>query len=229
MEKKILLIGNNDGLPGVKIDLENYKKYFLSEIGGEWYDSEIIEKLNPKKEDLIKLIDSLRTKLLDYIIVIFSGHGGMKRDTILEINPENELFSETRFENIASKQVTILDCCRTYAQNLSESVENMRFMKSFSAARGTRARFERRIREAASQQIKIYSCATGECSHDTPKGGAYSKNLLEAAYADESEYIYFGRTHVTAAEKTAKQFSDQHPEIIQPKLLTSQQLILGIN
>lgn len=229
MKKKILLVGNNDGLPGVKIDLENYKNYFKSKTGGEWYDSEILEKLNPKKDDLINLIDSLKNQNLDYAIVIFSGHGGMKRETILELNPEGELFSETRFENISRKQVTILDCCRVYAQNLSESIRSMKLVKSFSAYEGTRARFEKRITEATPQQIKMYSCAEGECSHDTPKGGVYSKYLLETAFADESEFIYFGRTHVTASDKTTRDFSDQHPEIIQPKLLTTQQLIFGIN
>lgn len=229
MKKKILLIGNNDGLPGVKIDLANYKKYFKSNTGGQWNDDEFIELLNPKKDDLITLIDSLKKQALDYVIVVFSGHGGMKRKTILELNPEGELFSETRFENISKRQVTILDCCRAYLQNISESVNEAKLIKSFSAYAGTRVRFEKRILDSLPQQIKIYSCAEGEYSHDTPKGGAYSKNLIETAYEDDSEFIYFGRTHVIASEKTTKEFKEQHPEIIQPKLLTIQQLILGIN
>jgi hypothetical protein len=229
MKKKILLIGNNDGLPGVKIDLANYKKYFKSNTGGQWNDDEIIELLNPKKDDLISLIDDLKKQNLDYAIVVFSGHGGMKRKTVLELNPDGELFSESRFENISKRQVTILDCCRAYMQNISESLNEVRLVKSFSAYAGTRARFEKRISESLSQQIKIYSCAEGEYSHDTPKGGAYSKNLIETAYSDDSEFIYFGRTHVVAAEKTTTEFKDQHPEIIQPKLLTTQQIILGIN
>ena len=228
MKKKILLIGNNDGLPGVKIDLANYKKYFKSYTGGQWNDTEIIERLNPKKDDLITLIDSLKAQNLDYVIVIFSGHGGMKRETVLEINPEGELFSESRFENISKRQVTILDCCRAISQNLSDSVNEVRMFKAGGVI-GTRERFEKRILESLQQQIKMYACAEGEYSHDTPKGGAYSKNLIESAFADDSEFIYFGRTHVTASEKTTREFKDQHPEIIQPKLLTFQQLIFGIS
>ena len=86
-------------------------------------------------------------------------------------------------------------------------------------------RFEKRITEATAQQIKMYACAEGECSNDTPKGGVYSKNPLETSFADESEFIYFGRTHVTASDNTTRVFRGQHPEIIQPKLLTTQQLI----
>lgn len=228
MKKKILLIGNNDGLPGVKIDLANYKKYFKSKTGGQWFDSEIIERINPKKSELITLIDTLKSQDLDYIIVIFSGHGGMKRETVLELNPEGELFAESRFENISKRQVTILDCCRAYLENLSESINEIRLFKAGGLV-GTRERFEKRILESVQQQIKIYSCAEGEYSHDTPKGGAYSKNLIESAFDSESGFVYFGRTHVTAAERTTKEFKDQHPEIIQPKLLSSQQIIFGIN
>lgn len=228
MKKKILLLGNNDGLPGVKIDIDNYKKYFKSLTGGQWNDNEIIERLNPKKDDLISLITSLKAQNLDYVIVIFSGHGGMKRETVLELNPEGEQFSESRFENIAKRQLTILDCCRAKSQIITETVHEVRMFKGGGII-GTRERFERRISESLAQQIKLYSCAEGEYSHDTPKGGAYSKNLIETAFNDDSEFIYFGRTHVTASEKTTKEFNEQHPEIIQPKLLTSQQLIFGIN
>ena len=228
MKKKILLIGNNDGLPGVKIDLANYKKYFKSNTGGQWIDSEIIERLNPKNVDLISLIESLKAQNLDYLIVIFSGHGGMKRETFLELNPDGDLFGESRFANISKRQVTILDCCRAISQNLSESINEVRMFKAGGIA-GTRDRFEKRILESLSQQIKMYSCAKDEYSHDTPKGGAYSKNLIETAFSDDSEFIYFGRTHVVASDKTTREFKDQHPEIIQPKLLTTQQLILGIN
>lgn len=228
MKKKILLVGNDDGLPGVKIDIDNYKKYFKSLTGGQWIDSEIIERLNPKKDDLISLIAILKAQNLDYVIVIFSGHGGMKRKTVLELNPKGEQFSESRFENIAKRQVTILDCCRAKPQIVTESVNEVRMFKGGGII-GTRQRFEKRISESLPQQIKLYSCAEGEYSHDTPKGGTYSKNLIETAFNDDSEFIYFGRTHVTASEKTTKEFKDQHPEIIQPRLLTSQQLIFGIN
>lgn len=229
MKKKILLVGNTDGLPGVKVDLANYKKYFKSNTGGQWNDNEIIEKFDPKKDELIKLIDTLKAENLDYAIVIFSGHGGQKRETVLELNSDGEQFAESRFENISKKQVTILDCCRAYSQMITESINEVRLSKSFSAFVGTRQRFEKRISEALPQQIKMYSCAIGEYSHDTPKGGAYSKNLIETAYLDDSEFIYFGRTHEKAAEKTTKEFKEQNPEIIQPRLLSSQQLIFGIN
>ena len=41
MRKHILIIGNNNGLPGVNIDCENYRKFFMSYIGGCWHEDEI--------------------------------------------------------------------------------------------------------------------------------------------------------------------------------------------
>lgn len=229
MNKRILLIGNDDGLPGVKIDLKNYSDYFKSGIGGEWIGSEIIERINPSKDSLIEEIDKLKKLKLDYLIVIFSGHGGMKRETILELNPQGELFSESRFENIAEKQLTIFDCCRAQLEDVSESLKMRNLIKSFSAYQGTRARFEARIKSALPQQIKLYSCAENEYSHDTPQGGAYSKNLIKAAQDSSDEFVLVGRTHQIAAEQTTAAFKDQHPEMIIPRLLSSQQIIFGIN
>lgn len=230
MNKRILLIGNDDGLPGVKVDLRNYKTFFKSNKGGEWYDSEIIEKINPSKDDLISKIDDLKRLNLDFVIVVFSGHGGMKRETVFELNPEGELFAESRLHNIAPKQITITDCCRAQMEDVSESLKLRNIVKSFSAYQGTRERYERRINSASPQAVKLYSCAENEVSHDTPKGGAYSKYLLESAIDNNAdEYILIGRTHTIAAEKTTKDFPDQHPEIIIPRLLTTQELIMGIN
>ncbi|WP_300686229.1 caspase family protein [Chryseobacterium sp.] len=228
MKKKILLIGNTDGLPGVKIDVQNYKAYFKSNIGGNWHNDEIIEKIDAKKTDIISTLENLKNNKLDYLIIIFSGHGGMQRSTLLAINPEEEVISELELNNICDKQVTILDCCRVYPQNISESIQNNTLTKSFSVS-GTRAKFEHRILQASPQQIKIYSCAPGESSYDTPEGGAYTKHLLETAYSDTSEFIYFGRTHEIAAKKTTSSFASQNPEIIQPRLLSASQLIFGIN
>ncbi len=230
MKKRILLIGNDDGLPGVKVDLKNYKEYFKSSKGGEWFDSEIIEKINPSKDDLIAKIDNLKSLKLDFVIVVFSGHGGMQRETVFELNPQGELFAESRLHNIAPKQITITDCCRARSEDVSESLKLRNLVKSFSAFEGTRERYERRISSAISQDIRLYSCAENEVSHDTPKGGAYSKHLIETAMDNDSdEFILIGRTHTTAAEKTTREFADQHPEIIIPRLLTTQQLIFGIN
>ena len=227
MNKKILLIGNDGGLPGVKVDLENYKNYFKSNRGGKWYDSEFLKKINPRKDSLIASLDELKTEDLDYLIVIFSGHGGQKRETVLELNQASECLSETRFHGIAKRQLTILDCCRAYSEAVEESLSDM-LLRSARDGDNIRQRFEQRILSASEQQVKLYACSVGEFAYDTPEGGAYSKNLIKAAVQDNSDFIYVGQTHVSAAEETTREFDGQHPEAIQPRLLSTQQLIFGI-
>lgn len=45
MKKLAILIGNNNGLPGVKKDLYNMHEYLVSNKGGSWVKEEIKPKL----------------------------------------------------------------------------------------------------------------------------------------------------------------------------------------
>ncbi|MEZ5082866.1 MAG: caspase family protein [Bacteroidales bacterium] len=228
MKKKILLIGNDDGLPGVKVDLRNYKEYFKSDRGGRWYDSEIIEKLNPRKSDLIQEIISLTAQKLDYLIVIFSGHGGQERETVFELNSSGEIINESVLFDISTKQLNIYDCCRAYSESNTKSIRLTALMEGY-AYNYVRTRFEERILKASDQQIKLYACSKGEVANDTSQGGAYSKNLIKSAYNSSSEFILVGSAHTSASEMTNQEFPKQHPDAILPRLLSSQQLIFGIN
>ena len=176
MDKRVLLIGNDDGLPGVKVDLKNFRTYFQSDKGGNWFDHEIIERLNPSKDSMIVELENLKRANLDYLIIIFSGHGGQKRDTILELNADGELFSESRFHGICRRQLQIFDCCRSYMEPISESIELREFNKAYSHT-NNRIKYENRIRQAAHQEIRLYACAIGEVANDTTAGGAYIKEL----------------------------------------------------
>lgn len=227
MKKRVLIIGNNNGLPGVKVDMENYKKFFKSNYGGEWNDGEIIEKLNSSKADIEWEITLLKIMKLDYLIVIFSGHGGQMRETMLELNDKGELISESELREISIRQLNIYDCCRCYPQTVLESVRNEMTLKLYSY-QGTRAKFEKRIMEAIPQQVSLYACSKGEYANDTSKGGAYSKNLISCSVSTTSEYTLVGSAHDTASILTTAEFNKQHPESIIPRCFSSQQLIIGI-
>lgn len=227
MNKRILIIGNNEGLPGVKVDIENYKRFFKSSYGGDWYDSEIIEKLNTSKSDLTTLLTRLKAESLNYLIIIFSGHGGQERETVLELNSTGECISESELKNLAYRQLTIFDCCRCYSQSLMESVTNEMKVKLF-AVRNTREKYETRIMEAIHQQASLYACSIGEYANDTAKGGAYSKNLINSSISDANEFTLVGTAHETASTLTRMEFRNQNPEAVLPRCLSSQQLIIGI-
>jgi len=227
MKKRILIIGNDAGLPGVKIDVENYRRFFKSSVGGNWLDSEIRVLLNPMQVTLMNELTSLRTQLLDYLIIIFSGHGGQERETVLEINRMGEQISESVLRGICHRQLNIFDCCRSYPESIEEATRVTNLIKSFSSY-NTRDAYEKRILESISQQVLLYSCSIGEVSHDTSEGGAYSKNLIFSAADFTSGFKLVGDAHAEAARLTTREFNNQHPEAILPRCLSSQQLIIGI-
>ena len=74
MKRIALLIGNSDGLEGVKKDLVNWTRFLYSLEGGAWNSSEIITLMNPRKEELCSKIEDIRGEY-DFAIVVFSGHG----------------------------------------------------------------------------------------------------------------------------------------------------------
>jgi hypothetical protein len=226
MQKRILIIGNSSGLPGVKVDVQNYKVFFKSAYGGNWYESEIIEKLNPTKDDILSELNSLKNMNLDYLIVVFSGHGGQARDTVLELNDKPEYLSEERFSGLAVRQLLIYDCCRTFSASLLESIKNRLEQKAYSST-STKERYERRILQAVPQTVSLYACAIGETAHDTSSGGAYSKALIDGAIGT-AEFTAVGVAHMRAAEQTTREFPDQHPDAVLPRCLSTETLILGI-
>lgn len=233
MNKRILVIGNTDGLPGVKVDLLNYCSFFKSPVGGNWEDGEIIALPNPTKSALLETIVKLKIANLDYLIVIFSGHGGQERETVLEINSAGETINDSVLKNIAIRQLNIFDCCRSFPQYVTEGAKAMTFSEGGTVG-STRIKFERRIMQAIPQQVSLYSCSIGQVSHDTTKGGLYSTNLIDSAKKFTSEYQLVGQAHETAAALTIAQTLDkpinqrQNPEAHLLRCLSSQQLIIGV-
>jgi hypothetical protein len=233
MKKRILIIGNNSGLQGVNVDVKNYHHFFRSSMGGSWEDYEIEKKLNPRKIDLQVELLILKNMALDYLIVIFSGHGGQKRETVLELNSSGETINDTELQNIAKRQLNIYDCCRSYPEDLSENVRFSNLLKSM-AYQNTRARYEARIMQAIHQQASLYSCSIGGVSWDTSDGGIYSNELIKSARTIYSgEYKLVGEAHTEAAEKTKEltkyKSEQQKPDSVLLRCLSPQQLIIGIN
>ena len=82
-EENSIVIGNSDGLEGVKTDLFEWKKFLTSPKGGAWEHDEIEMIMNPQRSELLSHINELRkTKVYDFAIVVYSGHGGYDRNTI---------------------------------------------------------------------------------------------------------------------------------------------------
>jgi hypothetical protein len=229
MKKRILFVGNSDGLPGVQKDITNYQSFFMDEVGGNWYESEIISKMNPKKSDLQSELQNLKNSSLDFLIVVFSGHGGQEREIVLEINGDGEHIYESALKNIASRQITIYDCCRASSRlEFSESYDRM-MTKSAKIDSNIRELYEKRIMQAIPQQLSLFACSIGETAMDTSEGGLYSKNLIKAARSFQTEYMSVGKAHETAAYLTKLERKEQNPVAELIRCLSSLELILSIN
>lgn len=236
MNRKALLIGNSNGLSGVKKDISNWESFLTSDIGGKWLPSEIDVEMNPSKISLMSKINTLKHRY-DFVLVVYSGHGAYSQGTILEINSNEEYVFESDLKGIAPRQISVFDCCRaveTIQNSIKESVRNLSVKNQFTS--NIRQDYETRIMQAIPQQVSLYACSIGECAYDSNDGGYYTKNLLNSTnlFGDNQRFLTVGIAHQFGASKTTievfeKENAIQRPDAFLPKCLSSQQLIISIN
>jgi len=236
MRRKAILIGNTSGLEGVNIDLISFDRFLKSDHGGAWENDEIEIFKNPSKAFLLGRIGQIKTDKPDYAIVMFSGHGGQIRETILEINGNEEQIPESALFDLSQRQLNIFDCCRCVPETIEKAADSRMKLASFTESNKLmiRARYNNRIREAIPQLSRLYSCAIGQSSYDSPSGGIYLNNLINSAIQITSAFKTVGVAHEEAAGPTflssmTKPHGLQKPESILPKCLTSQSLIISLN
>lgn len=235
-----MLVGNSNGLSGVKLDIENWVKFLMSDKGGQWYGNEIKVLMNPEKTLLLSCINRIKDWKPDFAIIVFSGHGAYQRRTILEINGNGETISENDLIGVAPRQISVFDCCRGVLEEkvLSESLKKVRtFSEGGVLPRNIRPYYEKRMMEAMPQQICLYACSIGESAMDTDRGGIYTDNLLRfsRSFKNGECYKLVTTAHGIAASGTrlialTSYNHTQHPDaVFQPQYTPEQQLIIGIN
>lgn len=235
MKRVALLIGNSNGLSGVKKDILNWTRFLKSDQGGQWYDSEIIPLMNPSKRDLLSAIDKIKKAYFDFCYVIFSGHGAYKKGTILEINGNDETIHENELIGIAPRQISVFDCCRNILieKSADSSLEMRMYSQGGTMHRNIRPYYDDRIMSSIEQQVRLYACSINESALDTEEGGMYMKNLLSCSMYVPNQFKLVGIAHEEAKERTtqeaARQQHIQNPSALLPRCISSQQLIISIN
>lgn len=227
MKRKAILIANTDGLPGTKKDIESIREFLLSRRGGHWYEQEITSLVNPSKQSLQTAISAAREAKYDFVLMHFSGHGGQKiNDVILEINDKSEYILDSQLFGIATRQVSIFDCCRAIVTPSLEARKEAVFAESYSNSRNA---YERLIMSAAEQQLKLYACSKGETAGEDSKGGYYTQNLLNSASSARNDPMTFNYAHTICSSVVRVITNDkQNPEIISGRHLSSQNLIISL-
>ena len=234
MKRHALLIANLDAA-GAQNDINNWKKYLQSGIGGAWNETEIEVLTNPSKACLEVILYLTKDANYDFVIVVYAGHGGWARSTYLEINPKGETVNETQLKGLAPREILSLDCCRATTKVADILNEAQLKMFSDTIRSSIRLRYDARMMQAIAQQVTLYACSVGECAYCTNEGGYYTKNLLrQCASVPYNEFKTINQAHNAAAPATtqevyAKENRDQHPDISMVRCLTNQQLIIGID
>ena len=241
MKRIALLIGNSDGLPGVNLDIANWKKFLMSDKGGLWYENEIRILMNPEKIALLSCIKAIKDSKPDFAIIVFSGHGAYRRSmsTVLEINKQGEKIDENNLIGIAPRQISVFDCCR---EVLSEKLLEWQNPVQIFAEGGVmqlniRPYYDNRMMEAMPQQICLYACSVGESVMDTVRGGIYTDKLLRCSSSFRSGECY---KLIKDAHNEARYWTrtvaltrcnyTQNPELIfKTECPSEPQLIIGIN
>jgi len=189
MKKRALIIGNagtgDEFLLGVSKDVNNYKRFLLSNIGGSWYEDEIYISLDETKEEVEAKIQKLQDEKNDFTFIVFTGHGSfsqLKNCRKLYIN--DDFIYESDLLYSAKKQILIIDTCAGIENDLlleagfeSYAMDSIRKNASVSH----RIIYENYIKECLEQQNILYACDIDESSADTSKGGLFSYYLIETA------------------------------------------------
>ena len=234
MKRKALLIANTSGLQGVKVDISKFSAFLKSNHGGAWFDSEIQILANESKLNLLRKVEELKKQSNDYTIVLFSGHGGYQRKTILEINGSGETIQETELANLSKRQLNIYDCCRSIIEPTTKSAMDSATARFSESVNTYRQRFDSRIMQADEQQASLYSCSIGQVSYDSANGGVYLSNLLVSAnnisYSDDFKLVGIAHDEARAATilESKNAGRTQEPDAVLAKSLSIRQLIISL-
>jgi hypothetical protein len=235
MKKHILMIGNTDGLHGIPVDMNDYYYFFLSPIGGNWCSDEVEVLMNPSQSELLDSLDEIAEAEYDFVIIIFSGHGGrVGNETMLAINGQEEMIAMSELTNLSPRQLLIIDCCRVPLQSADPAFTESEGTALSMSRDPIRQAYEERIQDSVPQQVILFACDEDEPAGDSPMGAIYAQYLLDATETALTKsslpFITVGKAHHKAVS-LMKQDPDiiQHPQIRQPLCGIHRRLPLAIN
>lgn len=237
MKRMALIIGNpgesgaSNFCRGVDKDLENYRSFLTSPVGGSWYTNEVTILRRPSAPEARAAIQLLKT--VDYSFAVFCGHGhtdAVTRSLRMELKTGHEL-SENEMRQGALRHTVVFDCCRAIATSV---LTEERMMKALAArahqnASQSRSAFDAALQKSQTGLVALFACSIGETAGDDERaGGYYSSSLFVAAQnwsesgnfdlGKHSYYLSVADNHTRAETLVhAKSGNRQHPMIEKPR------------
>jgi hypothetical protein len=221
--------GQENYCAGVLRDVQNYRSFLLSPVGGSWREPEISSMGRPSAADVRSEARTWRT--YDYVLAVFSGHGCTKQgSTWIELREGYEIDSND-LRLSTTKQTIILDCCRRPVEPARMRALDEKVAKKAAPtlhAADCRKYYDERIEECPTELVVMYACSVGELAgDDSQRGGTYSYSLLQASRAwagdsttDTSEkynILSVVRAHEGAATLVSSVRPQQTPQIEKPR------------
>lgn len=241
MKRKILIVGNTRGKTGVSTDIRAYKKFFHKNDGGAWEFHEIEVMLDPTRKEMLDKLTLIKQEHLDFFIFVFTGHGGFSRlhnTTVMELSTygrESQDLYESELLGIAPKQLSILDCCRSYYTEILEKpatiiCNNATMLNESAEYKRAHAKrvYNALVQQSCTGHIILYACSIGESANGYEgEGGVYSQALLDI---DKYFSVYDGYYSVEEAHSNAKKevinnpTEEQTPSAKLPRCMSNQRL-----
>lgn len=212
MKRKAILIESSNvqglkDLPGARVDVQNWKSFLKSDLGGAWEDAEIVMLSKPQSREVD---DHLNVAADCYCFVAYSGHGS---DGSVVLNDAwiDKGYSTTYLRPKGNKGTLIVDSCRGLKEAVIQSfsgtkmafaneaghavVANARRSRSvvFSTSSELDARLIRKsygleikprqvwddsLKRTSSGTVQMLSCSKGQYAGEDPSAGGYYTSLL---------------------------------------------------
>ncbi len=194
--RRLIIITNSGGeenfLPGIALDKQNYLDFFHLPEGGLWECNEIqCYNDNCSREVLSSYILSCRlTQTLDYVVLVFCGHGYTHEvyGQMFELSPDNEISLREIMQMMAyTRCLMIADSCRTIVR-MEDGGQIFRD-RLFTESREDE-RYKARCHDIYDERFKLMSrgsfcignaASFNQAANENNRGGLYSQVLLKTA------------------------------------------------
>lgn len=215
-------VPNQTKLPGAVADIQGFSTWLKTQSGGLWRKEEIVDLHTPtvaSVKSAIRLAGSV-----DYAFVAFSGHGfhAKELDLTKACLRDGDMSIRDLFPT-ADRGSIVVDACRNVMPEIFEEtiqmslVRESRFAKA-SVARDYRKDFDVAVANAEKGYTFLYSCDLNESAGESPRGGYFSRYMLEAGLAfaekhiDGTSWLSMSNAFDRASQSTTARNKLQHPQ-----------------
>ena len=192
------------------------QNFLQSNIGGAWYEYEIVQSLDETKDEVVAKIRSITSEQNDFIFILFSGHGSYSSGKeCRKLYIYDDFIYEEDLLYGANKQITIMDTCAGIEEDMLHMCMESASMDSIRKSRSDyRKIYEEEIEKCPDQQVILYSCSITESSEDDSElGGYFAHSLLNVAEYSQNNVLSSREAYLSAKKNVQdKTNNTQNPQ-----------------